>query len=323
MESKDLFQLFVSLPALVINILALVVLLKSRKLPYQIRILSLNLCSADCLSCLFLCIDRRAFEVISGKILEKYFLILIYAQTSLIFITYFNLDRFLAFMFAMKYYSSLSATKVKLACALAWVVGPLMTSLQFCAMTYVDFCDKVYTGVASAISEYFFFAIFISNFFMFAYIVYKIRVCMFRVEPIQLSAAKPLSRPLCQLLTGQRTFKKIVVITGTFLSLYAPGMAWSIVQHYVSNPMVVLYMNMCTGILFTISIILNPIFYVLRFSECRFQILLWRHLCNREKYEEVLRERNKHFASYSIDNSLSQPEQPNIAANCHSSAQLS
>lgn len=41
MESKDLFQLFVSLPALVINILALVVLLKSRKLPYQIRILSL------------------------------------------------------------------------------------------------------------------------------------------------------------------------------------------------------------------------------------------------------------------------------------------
>lgn len=322
MESKDIFQLFVSLPALVINIIALVVLLKSRKLPYQIRILSLNLCSADCLSSLFLCIDRRAFEIISGKILEKYFLILIYAQTSLIFITYFNLDRFLAFMFAMKYYNFLSATKVKIACALAWAVGPLMTSLQFCAMSYVDFCDKVYTGVASAISEYFFFAIFSSNLFMFAYIVYKIRVCMFRVGPTRLSAFKPQSRPLCHQLAGQRTFRKIVVITGTFLSLYAPGMGWTLIKPFVSNSKVVLYMNMCTGIFFTISTILNPIFYVLRFSECRFQILLFRHLCNREKYEEVLRERNKHYATYNINLSLSQPEQPDISANRHSATQL-
>lgn len=322
MESKDIFQLFVSLPALVINIIALVVLLKSRKLPYQIRILSLNLCSADCLSSLFLCIDRRAFEIISGKILEKYFLILIYAQTSLIFITYFNLDRFLAFMFAMKYYNFLSATKVKIACALAWAVGPLMTSLQFCAMSYVDFCDKVYTGVASTISEYFFFAIFSFNLFMFAYIVYKIRVCMFRVGPTRLSAFKPQSRPLCHQLAGQRTFRKIVVITGTFLSLYAPGMGWTLIKPFVSNSKVVFYMNMCTGIFFTISTILNPIFYVLRFSECRFQILLFRHLCNREKYEEVLRERNKHYATYSIDLSLSQPEQPDISANRHSATQL-
>lgn len=197
-----------------------------------------------------------------------------------------------------------------------------MTSLQFCAMSYVDFCDKVYTGVASAISEYFFFAIFSSNLFMFAYIVYKIRVCMFRVGPTRLSAFKPQSRPLCHQLAGQRTFRKIVVITGTFLSLYAPGMGWTLIKPFVSNSKVVLYMNMCTGIFFTISTILNPIFYVLRFSECRFQILLFRHLCNREKYEEVLRERNKHYATYSIDHSLSQPEQPDISANRHSSTHL-
>lgn len=57
-------------------------------------------------------------------------------------------------------------------------------------MFYVDFCDKVYIGVVSVIFEYFFFVIFSFNLFMFVYIVYKIRVCMFWVGFIWFSVFK-------------------------------------------------------------------------------------------------------------------------------------
>lgn len=131
MENNDLFQLFVSFPAFLINILAFFVLLRSSKLPYQIRIFSLNLCVTDCFTCLILCIDRRAFGLLFGTTDMKYFLILVFSQTALIIITYFNCDRFLAFKMAMRYYCFLSPTRVKVACALAWCFGSVMTSLQF------------------------------------------------------------------------------------------------------------------------------------------------------------------------------------------------
>ena len=307
MENTDLFQLFVSIPAFFINILALFLLIRSKKLPYQIRILSLNLCTADSLSCLFLSLERSVFELITGIKFVKYFFVLISAQTSLIIVTCFNLDRYLAFKFAMKYYTFLSSTKVKMTCALAWTIGPLITCLQFCSVSSAKFCETINYKVSTRISEYFFFLIFISNFLMFPYIMYKIKTCISRVEPT--SQMQPREKSSRNQTTGQRTFKKVVVITGTFLGLYAPGMAWTLIKPYVANPQVINNINIGTGIFFTIAIILDPIFYVLRFSECRFQILLLRYKCNTKKYEEVLKKRNRHYATYEMETSLSHPVQ--------------
>lgn len=304
MENNDLFQLFVSFPAFLINILAFFVLLRSSKLPYQIRIFSLNLCVTDCFTCLILCIDRRAFGLLFGTTDMKYFLILVFSQTALIIITYFNCDRFLAFKMAMRYYCFLSPTRVKVACALALCFGSVMTSLQFCSLVQAEFCEGQIYAISSRVSEYVFFAIFTSNFIMFGYIVYTIKVAMYKVRPlgqIQNTAnIKEAEVPTSQ-TAEQTTFKKIALITGTFLGLYTPGLVWSLVKPYVSNPTVIFYMDITSGVLFLVSTILDPIFYVLRFSECRFQLLLLRYMCDVERYYEVLKTRNQHYATFRIE----------------------
>jgi hypothetical protein len=304
MKSNDLFQLFVSFPALLFNIFAFVVLLRSSKLPHQIRIFALNLCLAECFICLILCIDRRVFGWIFGTTDVKYFLIPLFSHIALIIITYFNCDRFLAFKMALRYYTFISPKRVKSACALAWCFGSLVTTLQFCSLVEAEFCEGLDYEISSRLSEFTFATIYTSNFVLFGYIVYKIKVAMHQVKPtggIHSTDNTKQAGNFNYQTTGQKTFKKVALITGTFLGLYAPGMAWVLAKPYVSNPMVYVYMNRISGLLFLFSAILDPIFYALRFSECRFQLLLLRYTCNTEKYNEVLKKRNQHYATFCID----------------------
>ncbi|XP_062567235.1 proteinase-activated receptor 1-like [Saccostrea cucullata] len=313
MAKNDLLHLIVSFPALVINIIALAVLMRSRKLPFQIRILALNLCLADCGSCLTLCIDRRVFELIFGTNRVKYFFLVLFGQSSLVFITLFNVDRFLAIKFAMQYYSYLSPTKVKSACILSWVFGPLITSFQFCTLVWSDFCSSLNYTLCTRISQYGYFAIYTSNFILFGYIIYGIKRKVCKIQPMDQADHK---KDLTSQATGQKTFRKIAVITGSFLGLYAPGMTWTLIKPYVSNLKIANYMNMSTGILFTVSTILDPIFYVLRFSECRFQLFLLRYMCDASKYEETMMDRNQHYAPFTIVNPTMQELRHNKTRDC-------
>lgn len=94
--------------------------------------------------------------------------------------------------------------------------------------------------------------------------------------------------------------RKLSVITGFFLVCYSPYIITQVLQG-------TLYDSTYSGTIHAVSLSLtllnspiNPVLYVWRFNEARFQLKFFVCVWNKRKTDKIILERNSFFATYSI-----------------------
>jgi hypothetical protein len=140
-------------------------------------------------------------------------------------------------------------------------------------------------GPVNMFAKYILLLILVANVFMFLYLFFNI------------SSLLRKNRHIAKDLHG--TVMKLSVITGIFLFCTTPYIVTQILQvhigcQYLETSYVI---SMC---LWIGNSAVNPILYVWRFKEARYQLNMLFCLWNEEKLYEIKQERNKTFATYAI-----------------------
>lgn len=94
--------------------------------------------------------------------------------------------------------------------------------------------------------------------------------------------------------------RKLSVITGFFLICYSPYIITQVLQGTLYN---ITYSGTIHAVSLSLTLLnsaINPVLYVWRFNEARFQLKLLFCLWNRRKTEKIVLERNSFFATYYI-----------------------
>lgn len=310
------------IPICLENFLAIVVLLKSSRLIDQVRILSINLAITDCLSGLLLSIPD---DVFGGCLLKKYFTAP-FINVSLITVTMFNMDRCFSLKFALRYYEFVTPKLLKIACIGSWVAGLVISYLMFYdpSNTYGIFCGIMHMAPNNSWSmatRIFQLLTILSNLFMYIYmsmiLVKRSNAVSFNPQdsknkaPVQsislnVSSGNQNSQP-CFTKYGRsakyqiRVVQKLAVITGFFLLCCTPYLLLNAIPNidYTNKAMRIL-MAVTAGVMFLNSAI-NPVLYVWRFTESRYQLKKFLFFWNAEKLKKLENERNSFFASYKIN----------------------
>lgn len=288
-DAADNLKLLIGFPVLFINLLALYILAKSSKLDFKIRTLAINLCLADCWTCISLCPPKDFYLKLFGSNMKDFF-VMLPATVSFLTITLFNLDRFLALKATMTYFRKVSRRILQALCLATWLLSWALTSAQYCSVTGGGLCVTVPSSIKrnTVIVGYIRLAIFLTNVFFFGTCLYHVQYGFAVVSDRYKS------------MSQTRTFLKISAITGTFLILLTPGMIWTILKPYTTDQTVVVIIDIVCGLCFSASFIMDPIWYILRFSDCRFQLKLLRYVFQKHKREEIEALRKTHYATFQI-----------------------
>lgn len=284
MESVDVLHLVISIPLIVLNCLAFVVLKRSKRLPFQIRLLSLNLCFADFLSSVALLFPNTVY----GSKGTKSFLVHFFTQVSFFTITAFNLDRFLAFRLPMDYYQILTRRLVCIICLVLWVLSITLSYIRDCYLSPDKACNRyAKMEITNAVSHVFCF-IYVLNILIIGHSLYFIRYKLQTIGSYKTRSAT-------------NTFKKVSVISVMFLAGYLPGIIWGLSSAYFADTPTDLAFRFAAGLGHYVNYVMDPIWYVLRFEECKYQLKLLLFSCGKDKRESIIRSRNEHFATYFIN----------------------
>ena len=284
MESVDIMHLSIGVPLAVLNSLAFLVLKKSRMLPFQIRLLAMNLCFADLLSSVHFMMPKNVF----GSKGTKSFLVHLFTQVSFFTITAFNLDRFLAFQYPMEYYKILSQRMVCTVCCVLWIMSVTMSYIRDCFLSPDKMCNRYARMEITTPINHIFCLIFIVNLVIIGYNLYFIR---FKLSAVDFYKTR----------SATNTFRKVSVMSVTFLAGYLPMIVWSLCHAYIIDTPLDLAFRFAVGIGQYANYLMDPIWYVLRFRECKFQMKLILNICRKQRKEEIMRSRREYFATYSIE----------------------
>jgi hypothetical protein len=324
---NNLVVIPIGVPICLENILAIIVLIRSTRLIYQVRILSINLAITDCLAGLVLSLPDYTFGDCN---LKKYFTAPFF-NVSLITVTLFNIDRCCSQKFALRYYQIVTSNVLKIACLLSWFVGMLATYMMFFDPSHPL---GIYCGLMS-LSTYNFVAysaktfqllIILSNMFMYIYFslslyiraksvsVPVIKTISRSSENIESQNVQPARKPSRKPNTGNghsfrnqaMVAKKLAVITGFFLFCCTPYFLLQVIPNvdYSRGPKRFLFAF--TGGLMFINSAINPCLYVWRFTEARYQLRRMLYCWSAGKLRKLEVERKSFFATYQINISTSE-----------------
>ncbi|XP_062606894.1 isotocin receptor-like [Saccostrea cucullata] len=241
----------VGVPMFIENLLAILVLLNCKTMTVQIRTLLLNLSVADCLTGLVLAIPDFAYQLTFHCRIKKYMGATI-TFASILTVSLLNLDRCLALFFGIRYYVKVTDVKVKISCALLWILAFLNSYFMYLDLSLSSgiYCLKVYSSPSNFATKFAKINCLIFVFFnvlLLGYLLYKI-------------PRKATNTVLA----------KMAIITGTALVCYTPGLFlhafFPIEDDYYRK--LIGY----TGVLAFSNSILNPILYVWRFKEAQYVV---------------------------------------------------
>jgi hypothetical protein len=350
--SKILTNLVVipfGVPICLENVLAIIVLLRSSRLIYQVRILSVNLATTDCLAGLVLSIPD---DIFGNCLLKKYFTAP-FINVSLITVTLFNIDRCCSLKYALRYYEIVTPKVLKMACLLSWLLGILISYLMFFDPSHPlgIFCGLMFQTPFSAVSysaKVFQVFTITSNLLMYMYMSLSLfissrsifgipsiktvctckskenpptqnvqhinpsikTVCTCKskenpstqnVQPSKISTRNLNSNNGQSVRNQTRVVKKLAVITGFFIFCCTPYFLFQIIPDvdFSRRSMRTLH-TIFAGIMFLNSAI-NPVLYVWRFTESRYQLKRILYCWNAEKLRKLESERKAFFATYQIN----------------------
>ena len=301
-EVTDNVLLAFGIPIFLANLLGIIVVWQSTKLPFQIRLLTLNMSYADGGIGLFMLFPRRWLYQECN--IRKY-LLEIMGTSSFLTITAFNVDRCLIIFYAIHYTMFITKSRIFTVCVVIWIFSLLIVYLLYSneELETLGFsCEEAFTGnlrTTNIIGHIVRTIIIIMN------VIIMIVLCLYLRNRM-----KVMSHTGSQQFKTKHwdyqvvTVKKILLITMFFTILYTPYM---ICQLFVSTQIQTrsdFILKALSALASMLNSFINPFLYIFRFKECRFQLKLLFCRWNKSLIEETERERKQSFASYTIDDSM-------------------
>lgn len=279
-----------------LNSFAAIILKRSKKLPYQIAIMSMNLCICDLITGVLLLIPSHWFYQVFGCYLKKY-LVMTVCYTAFLIVTLININLCCSCLFTFHYERLVSPRRIRICCAVSWLFGFLLAYMLYYTgdPSKVGIaCTKYKTGQENGTSSYIVFGILIFDYAMYGYLTYVTRKSR-RVSP-QINEIQPN-------LTCRKNFSKLSILTTTFFVLQSPTIIYFtllLIFNFPRNQEV----EICFLVIRLLNCIINPFLYVGRFQECKYQLKLLVTVCNKNRNEEIHAERRQYFASYTIESTV-------------------
>lgn len=276
-------------PICVENLIAIVILFRCSKMLVQIRILSINLSITDFLGGLVLCVpDDIAINCTYKKYLASPFIIV-----SLLTITMFNIDRCCAIRFAISYYKIMTTRLLLILCVMCWFIAVLLTYFIFydAESPYGIYCGVMYLAPrlpVNMVAKWSCIFILIANILMNGYLMSY----LFTSPNMGKRDYKPNKD-----LNG--IVGKLSMITGFFCICYSPYCLIQVIPEINTSAAFGFIHAVALGVLLLNSII-NPVLYVWRFREARFQLKMLMCFWDKIQREKIENQRNRFFATYTI-----------------------
>ncbi|XP_062594812.1 melanopsin-like [Saccostrea cucullata] len=298
----DSVLLAFGIPIFLANILGTVVVWRSIKLPFQIRLLTLNMSYADGGIGLFMLFPR---SWLYKECNVRKYLLEILGTSSFLTITAFNIDRCLMIFYAIHYTVIITKSKIFTLCITIWIFSLFIVYLLYSneKLETLGFsCEEAFEEdlrTTNVIGQTIRVVIIIIN------VIILIVLCVYLKKKMQKMSHTGMSKFKVKHWDYQAiTLKKILVITIFFTVLYTPYM---ICQLFLSTHVTtrgVFIIKALSALASMLNSFVNPFLYIFRFKECRFQLKLLFCRWNKSVIEVVERERKQSFASYTIDDSL-------------------
>lgn len=301
-EMTDSVLLAFGIPIFLANIIGIVVVWQSTKLPFQIRLLTLNLSYADGGIGLVMLLPRRWLYKECN--VRKY-LLEILGTSSFLTITAFNVDRCLVILYAIQYTMFITKSRIFTVCVVIWILSS--------SIVYLLYSDEQWETLGFSCEE-----AFASNLRTSNVIGHVIRTVIILINVLIMvllclylrDRMKQLSRTGLQQFKVKHwdyqavTIKKILLITIMFTVLYTPYMICQLILSTHVQTRSEFIIKGLSAMASLLNSFVNPFLYIFRFKECRFQFKLLFCRWNKSILEETERVRKQSFATYTIDDSM-------------------
>nr|XP_022307974.1 lysophosphatidic acid receptor 1-B-like [Crassostrea virginica] len=276
----------------IVNLFSFVALYRCSRLSFQIRILAINLCLSDVLTGTSMVVPHWLYFYKNcgyEKYLTTYFLVVSSLTISMI-----NLDRCLAIHYGIRYYIYMSRKVLISLCLSFWVLSIPMVYLLFFDMETSSgiSCRSIFNVTKNSVT------ITVSG-ILLANIVSNLLMFVFLVRTLRISAA-----PTSQIKDNRnpeqtRVIRKLLVITGCFTVCSLPYIITTF-PILDNDGLRLRAIHKVTVLIFMSNSFINPLLYVWRLREARYQakrlLCCWNH-----SYIRRLERRNKEdTATYSI-----------------------
>jgi hypothetical protein len=279
------------------NCIAMIVLYRSSRLIFQVKFLTINLSIADFLVGLMLMLPEIHLNF-WGCNVKKYFIFTVLC-VSLLSITMINGDRVLIFRFAMRYYEHITKRTLAVLCVITWPIAVLLSYLMFFDKSHAIGlnCDYVYripkeTSVMIT-TRSLQLLIMLSNILMLAYMVYYIRHKFRRVENSGNVSQSMGSR-------DAKLIRKLWYLAGGFIVMTFPFLISMNLSLIVGEQRSLTRVVFVCFIICMMNSALNPVVYVWRFREPRFQLQLLVCCCSTYFKDKIRQRRNRSLAEYDL-----------------------
>lgn len=278
----------------VVNLLTIIILLRSDRLIYQIRILSINLAITNFVTGLTLSFPHAVF---GSCRLKKYFSEP-FIQVSLLTVTMFNVDRCLAMKYAYNYYNIMTKRVFVVICVIFWIMGFIISYWTFYDPSHPlgisCWYIALYETPSSLVREtavYFRVLLILLNLFSYIHMAHVVN------KRVNVTAEFGNADKREQI----NIIKKLSVITGFFLLCVTPLVLMHIIPNIDYENNTVRMVLSVLGLLYIFNSAINPILYVWRFTEVRFQFKRLLFFWSTTRLNLLKIERNNYFGTYCID----------------------
>ncbi|KAK3103973.1 hypothetical protein FSP39_023358 [Pinctada imbricata] len=294
--TNELILLSIGLPIFIENSLAIFILSRCDKLIFHVKSLSLNLCLADCLTGLMLMTPKSVFEYLFSCKMKKYFNFAA-VVCSLLTATAINLDRVLSLYLNFRYTKKVTKCRLVFTCLLSWIISIPLSYAYFFAPNEplgVD-CSLRSTTSSHPLSL-------ITRFGMHLTIVLNVGLFVYMIRYIR-TERRPAQNTDCvqgSTSTTIEMLKKIILISGFLFVSVTPAIIVMEIQEIFPSSLLLQKIKYTTEILLLSNSFINPLLYVWRYYEVKYQVK--RLLCfwNPKRLETLDRDRKQYFAPYNI-----------------------
>ena len=291
--SNELFVL-IGIPLCLENLLAIIVLCRSERLIYQVRLLSINLAVTDFLAGLGMTIPDTLF----GTCDFKKYLVVPFMHVQMVAVTLISFDRFLALKCAYKYSNIMTKRVFYILCAAPWIVGIVAAYLQLYdpSHPFGIACYVVNEAPPSILRK-------VGNFFELMTILLNIPMYVYMASAVSKLLVKVDQNSVSTDVTSAQIniIKKLTVITGFFLICFTPFSFIQVIPNIdYGNSTVKLTISISAGLRILNSAI-NPVIYVWSFTEARYQFKRLLFFWSPTRLNNLKAARNNYFATYSIN----------------------
>lgn len=275
------FQYLLGVPIFFINFIAIILLYKSKKLNFSIRIPALQMAISDTTLGLVLCLPNTIMHNSTLCLSKRYFIMVFYLVGALT-ISLMNADRFFSLQFPFYYSTTVTKGRVIAVCTTWWIIGFLLPAFE-------KYCDQVIVLQDREPIQW--------SFIVFSGIVFvNILEYCFVIKFMQKSFVST------RLKGNRKGVVKVTLFTGCFVLCTFPSLLLNAIMSFTSKPELQ-FLDGLRSILNMIALmnsLLNPILYCALFTECRFQLINLLCFWNESLMEKNKAKRNLFYCSYDM-----------------------